>query len=127
MLVLSIISMHFVCTYSCRYRRWQIRCTRRWETGLSYHTSRNVIGYYILQHGKMLIIFYHYSVNHLAQILKQAIENEQPILQEIKMPCKELQIDMVSYEDSLVNYIYVVLTVSFTDGATPSPKTRHSS
>ena len=36
------------------------------------------------------------SVSHLAEILKQAIENEQPLLQEIKMPCKELQIDMVN-------------------------------
>lgn len=35
------------------------------------------------------------SVSHLAEILKQAIENEQQLLQEIKMPYKELQIDMV--------------------------------
>lgn len=34
------------------------------------------------------------SVSHLAEILKQSIENEQQLLQEIKMPYKELQIDM---------------------------------
>ena len=46
-----------------------------------------------------------YSVSHLAEVLRQAIENEQPLLQEIKIPSKELQIDMVSNCSSLYPYV----------------------
>ena len=46
------------------------------------------------------------SVSHLAEILKQAIENEQQLLQEIKMPYKELQIDMVGIHSNMYSYYH---------------------
>lgn len=46
------------------------------------------------------------SVSHLAEILKQAIENEQQLLQEIKMPYKELQIDMVGIHGNMYSYYH---------------------
>ena len=45
---------------------------------------------------KILYTVHCNSVSHLSEILKQAIENEQQLLQEIKLPCQDLQIDMVS-------------------------------
>ena len=49
------------------------------------------------------------SVSHLAEILKQAIENEQQFLQEIKMPYKELQINMVGIHVNMCSYHHHIM------------------
>ena len=74
----------------------------KWANGLRCLTSKNVKGCDCNVRVKIhKCNTYFNSVSHLAEILKQVIENEQPLLQEIKVPCKELQIDMVSKCDQV--------------------------
>ena len=77
----------------------------KWANGLRCLTNKNVKG----SDSSICTNIFTFntsfnSVSHLGEILKQAIENEQPLLQEIKMPCKELQIDMVSSYSNTTSY-----------------------
>jgi len=88
-------------------RKQLIRCMLKWVNGLRCLTNKNVKGCLMMHTAKSLHVTLN-SVSHLAEILKQAIENEQQLLQEIKIPHKELQIDMVSdYSMCCLSYIYI--------------------